>query len=137
MQLCSLCDFFQLRVDFDSNIYSRNQEGRELLEECLLIAEKCKGEDHPSLVTHIINLATSHSHSKNLAEAERLLRVGLRLISKTVGVKDQSITVPMLHLAIVLYNLKRDKEAERYALEALNIREEAFGMQSLPVGKGI
>ncbi|KMZ66141.1 hypothetical protein ZOSMA_2G01530 [Zostera marina] len=132
-------DLVKMKVDLAEllHIAGRNQEGRELLEECLLIAEKCKGEDHPSLVTHIINLATSHSHSKNLAEAERLLRVGLRLISKTVGVKDQSITVPMLHLAIVLYNLKRDKEAERYALEALNIREEAFGMQSLPVAEAL
>ncbi|KAM1142287.1 hypothetical protein ACFX19_042833 [Malus domestica] len=33
----------------------------------------------------------------------------------------------MLHLAVTLYHLKRDEEAEQLALEALRIREKAFG----------
>lgn len=113
----------------------RGKEGRKLLEECLLITEKCKGEEHPSLVTHLINLATSYSRSKNFVEAERLLRTSLRIMMQTMGPDDQSITFPMLHLAVTLYHLKQDKEAEQLALQALRIRETAFGKESLPVGK--
>lgn len=106
-----------------------------MLEECLLITEKYKGKEHPSSVTHLLNLATSYSCSKNFVEAERLLRTSLEIMRKTVGPDDQSITFPMLHLAVTLYNLKRDEEAEQLALEVLHIREKAFGKDSLPVGK--
>lgn len=41
----------------------------------------------------------------------------------------------MLHLAVTLYHLKNDEEAEKLALEVLRIREKAFGKNSLPVGK--
>ena len=68
-------------------------------------------------------------------EAERLLRTNLEIMRKTVGPDDQSITFPMLHLAVTLYNLKRDEEAEQLALEVLHIREKSFGKDSLPVGK--
>lgn len=101
----------------------------------MLITEKYKGEDHPSSVTHLINLATSYSRSKNFVEAERLLRTSLRIMMKTMGPDDQSITFPMLHLAVTLYHLKQDEEAEQLALKALQIREAAFGKESLPVGK--
>lgn len=86
-------------------------------------------------MAHLLNLATSYSRSKNFVEAERLLRTSLQAMSRTVGPRDQSLTVPMLHLAVVLYNLRRDEEAEKLALEALSIRESAFGRQSLPVGE--
>lgn len=64
-----------------------------------------------------------------------MLRTCMRIMSKTVAPNDQSITVPMLHLAIVLYHLKKDEEAEDLALEAVRIREDAFGEESLPVGE--
>ena len=113
----------------------RGNEGRELLEECLLITEKYKGKDHPSSVTHLINLATSYSQSKNYVEAERLLRTSLEIMMKSVRPDDSSITFPMLHLAVTLYRLNQDEEAEQLALEVLRIREKAFGKDSLPVGK--
>lgn len=56
-------------------------------------------------------------------------------MAKTVEPDDQSITFPMLHLAVTLYHLRRDEEAEQLALEVLRIRENAFGEDSLPVGK--
>lgn len=59
----------------------------------------------------------------------------MHIISRTVGPADNSITIPMLHLAVVLYHLKQDEEAETLALEAVRIRETIFGKQSLPVGK--
>lgn len=105
------------------------------MEECLVITEKYKGKDHPSLATHFINLATSYSYSKNYVEAERLLRMSLRVMMKSADPDDPSITFPMLHLAVTLFNLERDKEAERLAIEVLRIRETAFGKESLPVGK--
>lgn len=106
-----------------------------MLEECLLITEKYKGKGHPSLVTHLVNLATSYSRSKNFVEAERLLRTSLEVMGKTVGPDDQSLTFPMLNLAVTLYNLKRNEEAEQLALDVLRIREKAFGKDSVPVGK--
>uniref|UniRef100_A0A1D1XP72 Nephrocystin-3 n=2 Tax=Anthurium amnicola TaxID=1678845 RepID=A0A1D1XP72_9ARAE len=119
------------------HVAGRENEGRELLEECLLVTERYKGCEDPSSVAHLVNLATSYSRSKNFVEAERLLRTSLQILSRTVGLKDQAITVPMLHLAVVLYHLKRDEEAERLVLEALHIREDAFGKQSLPVGEAL
>lgn len=101
----------------------------------MLITEKSKGRDHPSSVTHLLNLATSYSRSKNFVEAERLLRMSLQVMMKTVEPDDQSVTFPMLHLAVTLYHLNQNEEAEKLALEVLHIREKAFGKESLPVGK--
>ncbi|XP_043720369.1 uncharacterized protein LOC122667941 [Telopea speciosissima] len=129
----------KMRIDLAEllHVAGREIEGRELLEECLLITEKYKGNGHPSSVTHLLNLATSYSRSKKFVEAERLLRTSLRIMMKTVGPDDQSITFPMLHLAVTLYHLKQDEEAEHLALEATRIREEAFGKESLPVGEAL
>ncbi|KAL4594759.1 hypothetical protein ACB092_12G042500 [Castanea dentata] len=129
----------KMRIDLAEllHVVGRGKEGRKMLEECLLITEKYKGKEHPSSVTHLLNLATSYSRSKNFVEAERLLRTSLEIMRKTVGPDDQSITFPMLHLAVTLYNLKRDEEAEQLALEVLHIREKAFGKDSLPVGEAL
>lgn len=86
-------------------------------------------------MTHFINLASSYSGSKNFVEAERLLRTALEIMMKNVGPDHQSITYPMLHLAVTLYHQKRDEEAEQLAEQVLHIREKAFGKDSLPVGK--
>ncbi|ONI25658.1 hypothetical protein PRUPE_2G313200 [Prunus persica] len=129
----------KMRIDLAELLHAvgRGKEGRELLEQCLMITEKYKGKEDPSSATHLINLATSHSRSKNYVEAERLLRTSLEIMGKTVGPDDQSITFPMLHLAVTLYHLKRDEEAEQLALEALHIREKAFGKDSLPVAEAL
>ncbi|PRQ60462.1 putative tetratricopeptide-like helical domain-containing protein [Rosa chinensis] len=129
----------KMRIDLAELLHAvgRGKEGRELLEECLLITEKHKGKEDPSSVTHLINLATSHSRSKNYVEAERLLRTSLQVLAKTVAPDDQSISFPILHLAVTLYQLKRDEEAEQLALQALHIREKAFGKDSLPVAEAL
>ncbi|KAL5719043.1 hypothetical protein ACHQM5_011877 [Ranunculus cassubicifolius] len=127
----------KIRVDLADlyHIAGREKEGRELLKECLLITEKHKGIGHPSSVTHLLNLATSYSRSKNFVEAERLQRESLRILG--LESEDPSISVPMLSLAITLYHLKRDIEAEHFALEALKIRERAFGENSLLVAEAL
>ncbi|KAL8538009.1 hypothetical protein ACS0TY_000096 [Phlomoides rotata] len=119
------------------HVVGRGDEGRALLEECFLISEKSKGKEHPSLVPHLVNLATSYLRSKNYAEAERLLRISLQIMMKNVPPDDPSITFPMLHLAVTLYNLHRNDEAERLAADVLFIREKAFGNESLPVGEAL
>lgn len=129
----------KMRVDLAELLHAvgRGEEGRMLLEECLLITEKFRGEGHPSSVSHLVNLATSYSQSKLFAEAERLLRMSLQIMYQNVSPDDQSITFPMLHLAVTLYNLNRNEEAEKHALEVLRIRERAFGEDSLPVGEAL
>ncbi|KAL8049427.1 hypothetical protein ABFX02_06G020100 [Erythranthe guttata] len=129
----------KMRIDLAEllHVVGRGEEGRALLEECFLISEKLKGKENPSSVPHLVNLATSYSRSKNFAEAERLLRISLQIMMKTVPPDDPSITFPMLNLAVTLYNLHRDEEAERLALDALSIREKAFGKESLPVGEAL
>ncbi|KAJ7947291.1 Nephrocystin-3 [Quillaja saponaria] len=129
----------KMRIDLAEllHVVGRGNEGRVLLEECLLINEKNKGKDHPSLVTHMMNLATSYSRSNNYVESERLLRRSLEIMTKKMGTDDQSITFPMLQLAVTLYHLKQDEEAEQLALEVLRIRETAFGRDSLPVGEAL
>lgn len=127
------------RVDLSEllHVVGREKEGRKLLEECLSITKKYKGEEDPSFITHLTNLATSYSRSKNYIESERLLRLSLQIMKKTVGPSDPSITFPMLQLAVTLYNLKQDEEAEQLALDVLRIREKAFGNSSLPVGEAL
>ncbi|KAI3893681.1 hypothetical protein MKX03_032097 [Papaver bracteatum] len=129
----------KMRIDLAEllHVAGREDEGRKLLGECLLITEKYKGNEHPNLVTHLINLATSYSRSKNHAEAERLLRFALQIMRKTVELNEQSISIPMLHLAVTLYHLRQDDEAEHLALEVVRIREEAFGKDSLLVGEAL
>ncbi|CAH9069989.1 unnamed protein product [Cuscuta europaea] len=119
------------------HLVGREDEGRSLLEECLLITEKYKGKDHPTYVTHLVNLATSYYRSKNYVEAEKLLRISLQIMLKALPPDDQAVSFPLLHLAITLYNLNQVEEAEKYALEALHIREKAFGKDSLPVGEAL
>ncbi|TYI11527.1 hypothetical protein ES332_A09G213700v1 [Gossypium tomentosum] len=125
-----------LQIIKDSS-YMLGREGRELLEECLLISEKRKGKEDPSLVTHYLNLAASYSQSKDFVTAERLLRTSLEIMKRADGPENPSITFPMLHLAVTLYHLKQDEEAEKIALEALHIRKKAFGKDSLPVGEAL
>ncbi|KAJ6839409.1 nephrocystin-3 isoform X1 [Iris pallida] len=129
----------KMRMDLAEllHVTGREHEGRELLQESLLITERHKGFDHPSTAVHLVNLAASYSRSKNYVEAERLLKTSLHIMSKSVGPKDQSITLPMLHLAVILYNLNRDEEAESLAQEVVSIRENAFGKESLPVGEAL
>ncbi|KAL0910319.1 hypothetical protein M5K25_021289 [Dendrobium thyrsiflorum] len=129
----------KMRVDLAELLHAtgREQEGREVLQESLLINEKYKGIEHPNSVGHLLNLAISYSRSKNYTEAERLLRTCLHIMSKTVDPGDQSITIPMLHLAVTLYHLKEDEEAEDLALEVVQIREKLFGKESLPVGEAL
>ncbi|CAN1731607.1 NPHP3 [Linum perenne] len=119
------------------HVVGRGKEGRELLEECLLITEKSKGKEHPSSVPHLLNLATSYSQSKNYVEAERLLRTSLEIKRRNGNPEDPSITFPMLQLAVTLYQLKRDEEAEQLALDALHIRQKAFGNNSMPAGEAM
>lgn len=119
------------------HVVGRENEGRKLLEECLSITRKYKGEEDPNFVTHLTNLATSYSRSKNYVESERLLRSSLQIMKKTVGPDDPSITFVMLQLAVNLYNLKQDEEAEQLALEVLRVREKAFGNDSVPVGEAL
>lgn len=129
----------KMRIDLAEllHVTGRGNEGRQLLEECLLISEKYKGKDHPDYVRHLLNLATSYSRSKNFVEAERLLRTGLDVMTRTLRPDDPSISFPTLHLAVTLYHLKRDEEAEDLAKDALLIREKAFGEDSLPVGEAL
>ncbi|KAL8153104.1 hypothetical protein V2J09_010864 [Rumex salicifolius] len=129
----------KMRIDLAELLHAvgRASEGRALLEECLQITEKHKGKEHPSMVNHLVNLATSYSYSKKYGEAERALRRSLQIMTKTTGSDDPSITFPMLHLAVTLYKLKQDKEAEEIALEALRIREASYGKDSLPVGEAL
>ncbi|KAL5145681.1 Nephrocystin-3 [Glycine soja] len=61
----------------------------------------------------------------------------LQIMIKQKGTDDQSISFPMLYLAVSLYHLKKDEDAEKFALEVLRIREKAFGKGSLPVGEGL
>ncbi|KAJ0246281.1 hypothetical protein HA466_0178290 [Hirschfeldia incana] len=128
-----------IRIDLAELLHfvGRGNEGRELLEECLLINEKYKVKNNPSMATHLMNLAASYSRSKNYVEAERLLRTCLDIMEQSVGSEDQSITFPMLDLAVTLSQLNRYEEAEQVALEVLRIREKAFGKESLPVGEAL
>ncbi|XP_073125999.1 uncharacterized protein [Henckelia pumila] len=129
----------KMRIDLAELLHAvgRQQEGRLLLEECLLISERFDGKAHPSSVPHLVNLATSYSRSKNFAEAERLLRISLQILGKNAPPDDPSITFPMLNLAVVLFNLHRDEEAERLAMDVLHFREKAFGKESVPVGEAL
>ncbi|KAL3524423.1 hypothetical protein ACH5RR_017257 [Cinchona calisaya] len=129
----------KMRIDLAEllHVAGRGEEGRALLEECLLITEKYQGKDHPSCVIHLMNLAASYSQSKNFGDAERLLKKSLQIMMNTVPPDDQSISFPMLHLAVTLYKLNRDEEAEKFALNSLHIREKAFGAESLPVGEAL
>ncbi|XP_058075748.1 uncharacterized protein LOC131224230 [Magnolia sinica] len=72
----------KMRIDLAEllHIAGREHEGRQLLEECLLISKRYKGKEHPGSVTHLLNLASSYSRSKNFVEAERLLRTSLQII---------------------------------------------------------
>ncbi|KAI3807993.1 hypothetical protein L1987_23933 [Smallanthus sonchifolius] len=127
------------RIDLAELLHAvgREEEGRQLLGECLSTTKKYKGEEDLSFVTHVINLATSYSRSKNYVDAERLLRSSLEIMKRSVGPDDPSITFVMLQLAVILYNMNHDEEAEQLALEVLRVREKAFGDTSIPVGEAL
>ncbi|CAN6444491.1 unnamed protein product [Victoria cruziana] len=119
------------------HVAGSEQEGRAVLEECLLATEKIKGHGHPNSVMHLLNLAASYSRSKNFVEAERLLRSSVRILVDALGVDHPSVAVPMLDLSVALYHLHKNEEAETVALQALSIREKAYGRQSPLVGEAL
>ncbi|EPS74006.1 hypothetical protein M569_00751 [Genlisea aurea] len=117
------------------HIAGRAEEGRAVVEESLFLIEKAKGKGHPSMVPQLVNLASSHSRSKNYGESERLLRLGLEILVKDDD--DPSVTFVMLDLAVNLYHLQRYEEAEEVTLKVVRMREKAFGGESAPVGEAL
>ncbi|RYR41588.1 hypothetical protein Ahy_A08g037994 [Arachis hypogaea] len=89
-------------------------------------------------------LSDTHDKSCNfifpieeLCRGRALVEKSLEIMIKQKGSDDQFVSFPMLQLAVTLHHLKQDEEAEKLALDALRIREKAFGEDSLPVGEAL
>ena len=129
--LTSFCRFFFSNWDLGA---FRETESREVLHECLRIFQK-NGKEDWSLAKIMYNLGTSYLRSNDYVEAENFSRKSMEIFAKVKGPQHKAITIPMLPLAVTLHHLGRYEEAEKLALEALQIRENAFGKDSGHAGK--
>ncbi|KAK8337799.1 hypothetical protein V6Z11_A09G212200 [Gossypium hirsutum] len=123
-----------MRIDLAELLHAvgRGREGRELLEECLLISEKRKGKEDPSLVTHYLNLAASYSQSKDFdEEAEKIALEALHIRKKAFG-KDSLPVGEALDCLVSIQSRLGKGEAEllEQLERVLKIQEREFGSES-------
>lgn len=116
-------------------IMNRNDEAEKLWEENLRVKERLFGPNHPSVIVHLQNLATSYATAGKHEKCEPLLRRSLKLTVEEMGPNAPQVSVPLECLATALHHLGRQVEAEPIARRALEIREAAFGPDSAIVGK--
>eukprot|EP01018_Ginkgo_biloba_P013746 Gb_27651 [translate_table: standard] len=117
------------------HVLGREQESQEVWEKNLLVKEEAAGRDHPSLVVHLQNLATSYAKSGKFEKCEFLLRRALKILLDCSIPDDPEVSLPMLSLATTLYHLGKNEEAEDLAQEALRIREAFFDKQNPLIGE--
>ncbi|XP_024374834.1 uncharacterized protein [Physcomitrium patens] len=118
------------------NLVGRNDEAEKLWEENLRVKERLFGPNHPSVIVHLQNLATSYATAGKHEKCEPLLRRSLKLTVEEMGPNAPQVSVPLECLATALHHLGRQVEAEPIARRALEIREAAFGPDSAIVGEG-
>ncbi|MBD2531188.1 tetratricopeptide repeat protein [Nostoc flagelliforme FACHB-838] len=96
-------------------------------EQCLEVAKKRLGEEHPSVATNLNNLAHLYNSQGKYSEAEPLYIQALALYRKLLGDEHPSVATSLNNLAELYYFQGRYSEAEPLCIQALGLRHLLLG----------
>ena len=103
------------------------KEARELIERALQLKRKVLGEEHPSTITSVNNLASLYVRQGRYGEAKPLYEQGLRLRRKVLGEEHPDTLTSMNNLASLYVRQGRYREAEALHEQALRLSRKVLG----------
>ena len=106
-----------------------------LLRRALALAEASYGAEHPTVATHLNNLAGLLKATNRLAEAEPLLRRTLAIDEASYGAEHPDVATALNNLAQLLQATNRLAEAEPLMRRALAIAEASYGAEQPDVAQ--
>ncbi|WP_334973832.1 FxSxx-COOH system tetratricopeptide repeat protein [Nostoc sp.] len=102
-------------------------------EQCLKIAQKRLGDEHPNVATSLNNLANLYRYQGRYSKAEPLLQQSLALWQRLLGFNHPSIGASLNNLANLYRSQGRYSEAEPLYLQALELYHRLLGAEHLSV----
>ena len=106
----------------------RNAEAESIYREGLSRSRTALGNDHPTTLTLLNNLATTHQAQGEYEKAEPLLREALEIKRQTHGNESPTTLLAMGNLARLLLRLNQVAEAEALVHEQIDHSLRAFGV---------
>jgi tetratricopeptide (TPR) repeat protein len=103
----------------------------------LAISEASFGETHPTVATHLNNLAQLFKHTNRMSEAEPLMRRALAIDEASYGNGHPDVAVDLNNLAQLLTYTNRLSEAEPLMRRALAIDEASYGKYHSTVARDL
>ena len=95
--------------------------------QCLEVAKKHLGDEHPSVASSLNNLAYLYYSQGRYSEAEPLYIQALALWHKLLGDEHPSVASSLNNLAYLYYSQGRYSEAEPLYIQALALWRQLFG----------
>ena len=106
-------------------------------EQCLEVAKKRLGEEHPSVALSLNNLATLYNSQGRYSEAEPLYIQALALRRKLLGEEHPSVALSLNNLALLYNSQGRYSEAEPFYIQALALRRKLLGEEHPDVASSL
>ncbi|MCP4348236.1 MAG: CHAT domain-containing protein [Desulfobacterales bacterium] len=107
----------------------RYQEGIPIGEKAYQFAFKHLGEEHPSTLISINNLALCYHYQGGYRESESLYKKALQLSEKVLGKEHSDTIISINNLAGLYVSQGRYAEAEPLYKKALQLHEKVFGKE--------
>jgi len=104
-------------------------------DECLRLAEKTTGPDHPDMSGCLNAKALIHASQDQFAPAEKLYLQALAIDEKALGPEDVSVADDLDALASIYEAQSQFEKARTYYDRVLLIREKALGKDALEVAE--
>ncbi|MEI1374659.1 tetratricopeptide repeat protein [Nostoc sp. UHCC 0926] len=102
-------------------------QGLPWFKQCLEVAKKHLGDEHPSVASSLNNLASLYRSQGRYSEAEPLYIQALELWRKLLGDEHPDVAQSLNNLAYLYYSQGRYSEAEPLYIQALALWRQLFG----------
>lgn len=102
-------------------------EAIPIAQECLALAEKALGPEHPESATQVNNLAELYRSTGDYAKAEALFQRALKIDEKALGPDHPNVARDLNNLALVYKSKGEYGKVESLYQRALKIQEKALG----------
>jgi tetratricopeptide (TPR) repeat protein len=105
------------------------KEAEQVYRQALQLREKVLGNEHPSTLGNMNNLALVLDSQEKYKEAQQIHRQALELREKVLGKEHPSTLDSIDNLAVVLGSKGKYEEAEQMNRQALQLREKVLGRE--------
>ncbi|OCL00243.1 FabD/lysophospholipase-like protein [Cenococcum geophilum 1.58] len=114
---------------FGSCVYEdgRYVEAESSFSQVMETRKRVLGEEHPSTLTSMANLASTFWNQGRWKEAEELQAKGLKICSRVLGEEHPSTLTSMANLASTFWNQGRWKEAEELEVQVMETKKRVLG----------